>query len=207
MTVKACERLNLVLHIVGANGLVEQLDKCRVDRIELEDVVVDHHERIVYLGTVGARAVGEHGDLGVWGKLVAQRDGAGDGLRKLRCGGGLAVAGKRDYIGELALGCHLAQLCLERVEYHGSCVVRLVAGALGVETVLAVDAVERADFAAGGIMLTPSERPRRRLRTGPKMGLAFKNVDIGICSSRQLTLSIASAPTYGPGLCFAGFVF
>ena len=31
------------------------------------------------LGTVGARAVGEHGDLGVWGKLVAQRDGAGDG--------------------------------------------------------------------------------------------------------------------------------
>lgn len=74
MTVKACERLDLVLDVVGANRLVEQLDKRRVDRIELEDVVVDHHERIVYLGAVGARAVGEHGNLGVWGQLVAKRD-------------------------------------------------------------------------------------------------------------------------------------
>ncbi len=74
MTVKARERFDLVLYIVGANGLVEQLDKSRVDRIELEDVVVDHHERIVYLGTVGARAIGKHGNLGVWGQLVAQRD-------------------------------------------------------------------------------------------------------------------------------------
>lgn len=105
MTVKARERFDLVLYIVGANGLVEQLDKSRVDRIELEDVVVDHHERIVYLGTVGARAIGKHGNLGVWGQLVAQRDGAGDGLRKLRCGGGLAIAGKRDYIGQLTLDC------------------------------------------------------------------------------------------------------
>ena len=56
-------------------------------------------------------------------------------------------------------------------------------------------------------MLTPSERPRRRLRTGPKMGLAFKNVDIGICSSRQLCLSIASAPKQGAGSCFTSFVF
>ena len=58
-----------------------------------------------------------------------------------------------------------------------------------------------------GIMLTPSERPRRRLRTGPKMGLAFKNVDIGICSSRQLCLSIASAPKQGAGSCFTSFFF
>ena len=28
----------------------------------------------MHLGAVGARAIGEHGDLGVWGKLVAQRD-------------------------------------------------------------------------------------------------------------------------------------
>ena len=41
MTVKARERFDLVLYIVGANGLVEQLDKSRGDRIELEDVVVD----------------------------------------------------------------------------------------------------------------------------------------------------------------------
>ena len=67
MPAKTRERLNLMLHVVGSDGLVEQLDKCWVDRIELEDVVVDHHERIVHLGTVGARAVGEHGDLGVWG--------------------------------------------------------------------------------------------------------------------------------------------
>ena len=61
--------------------------------------------------------------------------GAGDGPWKLRCGGGLAVACEGDYIGELALGCHLAQLCLERFEYHGSRVIRLMAGALGVEAV------------------------------------------------------------------------
>lgn len=75
VTVKACERLNLVLDVVGANRLVEQLDKRWVDGIELKNVVIDHHERVVHLGAVGARAVGEHGDLGVWGKLVAQRDG------------------------------------------------------------------------------------------------------------------------------------
>lgn len=88
MTVKARERLDLVLDIVGANRLVEQLDKRRVDGIELKNVVVDHHERVVHLGAVGARAVGEHGDLGVWGKLVAQRDGAGDA-----CGNSGAAVG------------------------------------------------------------------------------------------------------------------
>lgn len=170
VAVKACERLDLVLDVVGANGLVEQLDKRRIDGIELKNVVVDHHERVVHLGAVGARAIGEHGDLGVWGKLVAQRDGAGDGLRKLRRGGGLAVAGKRDYIGELALGCHLAQLCLEHVEYHGGCVVRLMAGALGVEAVFAVNAVERADFAAGRHHVDAERETKATAANGPKDG-------------------------------------
>ena len=174
MTVKACERLNLVLDVVGANRLVEQLDKRRVDGIELEDIVVDHHERVVYLGAVGARAVGEHGDLGVWGKLVAQRDSAGDGLRKLRCSGGLAVACEGDHIGELALGCHLAQLCLERVEYHGSCVIRLVAGALGVEAVFAVNAVERADFAAGRHHIDAERETKATAANGPKDGAGIQ---------------------------------
>lgn len=174
MTVKARERLDLVLDVVGANGLVEQLDKRRVDGIELEDVVVDHHERVVHLGAVGARTVGEHGDLGVWGKLVAQRDGAGDGLRKLRCGSGLAVACEGDHIGELALGCHLAQLYLERVEYHGSCVVRLVTGALGVEAVFAVNAVERADFAAGRHHVDAERETKATAANGPKDGAGIQ---------------------------------
>ena len=174
MAVKARERLNLVLHIVGANGLIEQLDTCRVDRIELEDVVIDHHERIVHLGTVGARAVGKHGNLGVWGKLVTQCDGPGDGLRKLRCGGGLAVACEGDHIGELALGCHPAQLCLERVEYHGSCVVRLVAGALGVEAVFAINAVERADFAAGRHHVDAERETKATAANGPKDGAGIQ---------------------------------
>lgn len=174
VTVKARERLDLVLYIVGANGLVEQLDKCRIDCIELEDVVVDHHERIVYLRTVGARAVGKHGNLGVWGQLVAKRDGTGDGLRKLRRGGGLAVACEGDHIGELALGCHLAQLCLERVEYHGSCVVRLMAGALGVEAVFAVNAVERADFAAGRHHVDAERETKATAANGPKDGAGIQ---------------------------------
>ena len=170
MAVEARERLDLVLHIVRANGLVEQLDKCRVDRIELEDVVVDHHERIVHLGAVGARAVGKHGNLGVWCQLVAKRDSAGDGLRKLRCGGGLAVAGKRDHIGQLTLDCHLAQFGLECVEYHGSCVIRLVAGALGVEAVLAIDAVERADLAARRHHVDTERKAQATAADGPKDG-------------------------------------
>ena len=174
MAVKARERLDLVLHIVRANGLIEQLDKCRIDRIQLEDVVVDHHERIVHLGTAGARAVGEHGNLGVWGQLVAKRDGTGDGLRKLRCGGGLAVACEGDHIGELAFGCHLAQLCLERVEYHGSCVVRLMAGALGIETVFAVNAVERADFAAGRHHVDAERETKATAANGPKDGAGIQ---------------------------------
>lgn len=174
MTVKACERLDLVLYIVGANRLVEQLDKRRVDGIELEDVVVDHHERVVHLGAIGARTVGEHGDLGVWGKLVAQRYGAGDGLRKLRCGGGLAVACEGDHIGELALSCHLAQLCLERVEYHGSCVVRLMAGALGVEAVFAVNTVERADFAARRHHVDAERETKATAANGPKDGAGIQ---------------------------------
>lgn len=174
MTVKARERLDLVLHIVGANRLVEQLDKRRVDGIELKNVVVDHHERIVYLGTVGARAVGKHGNLGVWGKLVAQRDGTGDGLRKLRRGGGLAVACEGDHIGELAFSCHLVQLCLERVEYHGSCVVRLMAGALGVEAVFAVNAVERADFAAGRHHVDAERETKATAANGPKDGAGIQ---------------------------------
>lgn len=174
VTVKACERLNLVLDVVGANRLVEQLDKCRIDRIELEDVVVDHHERIVHLGAVGARTVGEHGDFGVWGQLIAQRDGAGNRLGKLRCGGGLAVSCEGDHIGELALGCHLAQLCLERVEYHGGRVVRLMAGALGVEAVFAVNAVERADFAAGRHHVDAERETKATAANGPKDGAGIQ---------------------------------
>ena len=124
----------------------------------------------MHLGTVGARAVGKHGNLGVWGQLVAKRDGTGDGLRKFRRGGGFAVAGKRDYIGELALDCHLAQLYLERVEYHGSCVVRLMAGTLGVETGLAVDAVERADFAARRHHVDTERKAQATAADGPKDG-------------------------------------
>ena len=163
-----------MLDVVGANRLVEQLDKCRVDRIELKNVVVDHHERVVHLGAVGARAVGKHGNLGVRGKLVAKRDGAGDSLRKLRCGGGLAVAGKRDHIGELALSCHLAQLCFERVEYYGSCVVRLMAGAFGVKTVLTVDAVERADLAARRHHVDTERKAQATAANGPKDGAGIQ---------------------------------
>ena len=102
------------------------------------------------------------------------RDGAGNGLRKLRCGGGLAVACEGDYIGELALGCHLAQLCLERVEYHGSRVVRLMAGALGVEAVFAVNAVERADFAAGRHHVDAERETKATAANGPKDGAGIQ---------------------------------
>ena len=109
-----------------------------------------------------------------WGQLIAQRDGAGNRLGKLRCGGGLAVSCEGDHIGELALGCHLAQLCLERVESLGSCVVRLVAGALGVEAVLAVDAVERADFAAGGHHVDTEREAKATTANGPKDGAGIQ---------------------------------
>ena len=121
-------------------------------------------------GTVGARAVGKHGNLGVWGQLIAKRDGAGDGLRKLRCGGGLAVAGKRDHIGQLTLSCHLVQLGLKCVEHHGSGVVRLVTGALGVETVLAVDAVERANLATRRHHVDTERKAQATAADGPKDG-------------------------------------
>ena len=128
----------------------------------------------MYLGTVGARAVGKHGNLGVWGQLVAQRDGTGDGLRKLRCGGWFAVAGKRDYIGQLTLDCHLVQLGLECIEHHGSRVIRLVAGVLGVETVLAVNAVERADFAAGRHHVDAERETKATAANGPKDGAGIQ---------------------------------
>ena len=83
---------------------------------------------------------------------------------------GLAVACEGDHIGELALSCHLAQLCLEHVEYHGSCVVRLMAGALGVEAVFAVNAVERADFAAGRHHVDAERETKATAANGPKDG-------------------------------------
>ena len=99
-----------------------------------------------------------------------QRDGAGDGLRKLRCGGGLAVAGKRDYIGQLTFDCHLAQLGLQGVEHHNGRVIRLVAGALGIEAVLAVDAVERADLAARRHHVDTERKAQATAANGPKDG-------------------------------------
>ena len=38
---------------------------------------------------------------------------------------------------------------------------------------------------AAGIMLTPSERPSLRLRTGPKTGLSLRNVGMGLLSPEQ----------------------
>ena len=82
-----------------------------------------------------------------------------------------------------------------------------MAGALGVEAVFAVNAVERADLTAGRHHVDAEREAKATAANRPKDGLAFKNVDIGICSSRQLCLSIASAPKQGAGSCFTSFVF
>ena len=77
---------------------------------------------------------------------------------------------KRDYIGQLTLDCHPVQLGLECIEHHAGRVIRLVAGALSVEAVLAVDAVERADFAARRHHVDTERKAQATAADGPKDG-------------------------------------
>ena len=88
-----------MFNVVCGDRLVDKLDIGSVDSVKLEDVVVYKHEGIVHCGTIGARSVGEHGNLGRWRKFVAQAHGTSNCLGKLRCCRGFAVAGKGDYIG------------------------------------------------------------------------------------------------------------
>ena len=141
------ERLNLVFHVVGAAGAVEELDEVGVHGVELEDVVVHKHERLAHGGAVGHGGVGEHGDLAAGGVLVAQAHRGAHCLGERGRRRGFAVAGERDDVGQHAGLAHLAQLRLEgRLVFLGTHAA-LMGAAFGVEAVLAVQAVERADLA------------------------------------------------------------
>ncbi len=107
-------------------------------RVEFEDVVVHAPQGFHHLGMVKACGVGEHADLGLRIVLVAQTQGVVDHTRKVGVECGLAVARECYYVERLAGLAHVAQPGLEQTCHTFARGKARGAGALGVESGLAV---------------------------------------------------------------------
>ena len=188
-----------MFHVVGAAGAVEELDEVGVHGVELEDVVVHKHERLAYGGAVGHGGVGEHGNLAAGGVLVAQAHRGAHCLGERGRRRGFAVAGERDDVGQHAGLAHLAQLRLEgRLVFLGAHAA-LVRAALGVEAVLAVQAVERADLARRRHEVDAQRHSQATAVDGPvhRTGVQLRRHG-GFLSSMQTACMVAHARPRGP---------
>ena len=117
MALESLEAVDDEIDIVSAVRVIHLINICGIYGVEFQDVIIHLHEGIVYLGTVDHCAVAEYGDLGLRTVLVAQTDGVGDDLCKMRMTGGLAIAGKGEDIGQLTAGYHLLELGFELQGY------------------------------------------------------------------------------------------
>ena len=82
--------------------------------------------------------------------MVAQTDGVADNLGKVRMAGRFAIAGKGEHVWQLAFGGHLPQGLLQFCGNFVACGSGQCGTVVGIETTLAIDAVETAQFAVGG---------------------------------------------------------
>ena len=137
------------MDIIGAVGMIYLINIGGINGVELQDVIIDLHQGIVYLGTVDHCAVAEYGDLCLWTILITQTDGVGDDLCEVRMTGGLTIAGKGEHIGQLPLCHHLLELGFELQSYlltGGEWERRTV---VLIEATFAIDTVEGTDLAVG----------------------------------------------------------
>ena len=137
------------LDVVGAVRVIHLINIYRIDGVELQYVVIDAHESIVNLLAMDHGGVAEYGDLGLRTVLVAQTDGVGDDLGKVRVAGRLAVAGEGQHVGQLALCLHGLQLLFQFQCHLFSCREGQRRTMVFIEAALAVDAVEAAHLAIG----------------------------------------------------------
>ena len=137
--------LYYVRHAVPwAHGAVYGVYVCRVYGVELEYVVVHEHERVVYVLAVYEGGVAEHRHLGLREVLVAQCYGVGYDAGEVGVPRGLAVAREGQHVGPLAGSLHLAQLLLQGLRHGGAGGAGERWAVVGVESALAVYAVEGA---------------------------------------------------------------
>ena len=122
---------------------------CGVDGVEFLYVVVYKHQGVVNGLTVDHGGVAQYGDLRLGTILVAQADGVADDLSKVGVAGGLAVAGKGQHVGQLAIGYHLFQFDFEFGSHFFSSRQGQGGTVVFVETTFAIDAVEGTDLAVG----------------------------------------------------------
>ncbi len=146
MSLEGLQTVDDEIHVVGAVGMVHLHDVVRVDGVELQDVVVHSHEGVVHLLAVDHGGIAQHGDLRLGTVVVAQADGVVDDLSEVGMTGGLAVAGKGQHVGQLAIGRHLQQLLLQRLGHLAARGQGQGGAVVFVESAFAVDAVERAQL-------------------------------------------------------------
>ena len=117
------EGFDLLLYVIGSNGAIKQPDVVRIGGVELKDIVVHEHERVVNPGLMCFCSVGKYRDLCIRGDSFSQLHCRLYSLGKFWRRGRLAVPGKRDDVGECALVPHFHELLFERIGHDRSGVV------------------------------------------------------------------------------------
>ena len=99
------------------------MDVARIGGVELKDIVVHEHERVVNFGFARLGPVGKNRYLCLRGDSFSQLHCRLYSLGKFWRRGRLAVSGKRDDVGECALVPHFHELLFERIGHDRSGVV------------------------------------------------------------------------------------
>ena len=149
MTIKGFHTVDDLFYIVGAVGVVHLIYIYRIDGVEFQDVVVHPHQGIVDGLAVDHRGIAQYGDFRLRTVLVTQADDIVDDLWEVGMTGGLTVACKGQYVGQLALGGHLLQLLFQLGGHLFTCGEGQGRTVVFVETALAVNTVKRTHFAVG----------------------------------------------------------
>ena len=150
MTVECLQTLNDFTDVVGTGGAVHLINICRIDGIELLNVVVHSHECVVDSLAMGESRVAQHRHFGIGEILVAQPQSVVHDFREMRMAGGLAIACKGKDVGRRTILLHVAQLVFESLSHLLTCWQFLLGPVVGIETAFAVNTVEGAGLSVTG---------------------------------------------------------
>ena len=186
VAVETLESFDDLVHLIPfAFGTVHHINIGWVNGVELEDVVVHFHQRIVDLRTVDERGIGEHADLGIRKILVAQPDGVFNDFWEMRIGRGFTVAGEGEHVGMGAICFHVLQFGFDGIGYFFPCRHLLLGTVVGIETAFAIDAVEGADLSVGRKEIDAETDAETAAMDGPEDGRRIDNRAHNACKSSE----------------------
>ena len=135
---------------IGRNGAIDSDERVGNGAVEFEDIIIHLAQGFCNLGLACHGRIAEHRHLGIGEVLGAQTHHVFHNLLELGMQRGFTIAREGDDIKGLALMLHLFKFTLELVLDGLACGYAILAGSLGVEAGLTIEAVKGTNLAIVG---------------------------------------------------------